>query len=363
MPTRKRTTPTPTKPTDTHVYEFPAIKGIQAGREYYTCMVPISVLAKIFMFDEEEVPVELRAQRTLNESRANKIRDYVIENPKGYVLPALTASIDGDMEFKAVEERGALSDVGTLRVPIASKFLINDGQHRKAGLAKALADDPDLQYESIAVVFFWDIGLKRSQQIFSDINRNAKAPDASINMTFDHRDPWANLTREVIKAVPFLRMYTQNEGGSIKKTSGKLLLRKWVYDANKKLCESLTTERREAYAIAFWNALVANIPEWQQIQDHKLNAFDVRTEYVSGCAIALTALSQIGSELAFRSELIEHPEKLSEVLAPLSGIDWHKLASDWYGMVVEPGTGKMMVKAHNLELLEVYLKEKLKAAK
>lgn len=107
--------------------------------------------------------------------------------------------------------------------------------------------------------------------------------------------------------------------------------------------------------------MVANIPEWQQILTHKLAPFDVRTEYVSGSAIALSALAQIGSELAMRSELVENPDKLSLVLEPLSSINWHKLSSDWYGMVVEPGTGKMMVKAHNLDLLVNYLKEKLKA--
>lgn len=356
MPPRKAK-PEPTKPTDTHVYQFPAIRGMQGNREYYTCIVPIPVLTKIFLFDEDDVPIELRSQRTLSESRANQIRDYVIENPNTYVFSALTASIDGDIQFVPVEERGILCDVGTLRAPIAARYLINDGQHRRAGLARALAENPELQDESVAVVFFMDTGLKRAQQIFSDINRNAKAPDPSITLAFDHRDPWANLTREVIKAVPFLRMYTQSEGGSIQKTSGKLLLRKWVYDANKRLCESLP-EQREDYCIAFWSALVAHIPEWQQIMNHKLAAFDVRMNYISGCAITVNALSRLGGVLA-SPDLAENQELLMDKFAPLADIDWHKLAPDWNGMIVEPGTGKMLTKFHNLQMLVDYFKEKL----
>ena len=40
-------------------------------------------------------------------------------------------------------------------------------------IIKALDQRPDLAYESIAVVFFIDIGLERCQQTFSDLNRYA----------------------------------------------------------------------------------------------------------------------------------------------------------------------------------------------
>ena len=35
-------------------YSFPAIRGIQAGREYYTSMCPMRLIPKIFYYDEEE---------------------------------------------------------------------------------------------------------------------------------------------------------------------------------------------------------------------------------------------------------------------------------------------------------------------
>ena len=48
------------------VYRFPAVKGVQATREYYVTMVPLKMIPKLFPDDEEYVPPEYRAQRKLN---------------------------------------------------------------------------------------------------------------------------------------------------------------------------------------------------------------------------------------------------------------------------------------------------------
>lgn len=38
-------------------YTFPAIRGIQAGREFYISMCPLRLIPKIFIFDEDELPL------------------------------------------------------------------------------------------------------------------------------------------------------------------------------------------------------------------------------------------------------------------------------------------------------------------
>ena len=62
-------------------YVFPAIRGIQAGREYYISMCPLRLLAKLFVFDNEELMPEIRAQRTLNKARVPDIARYIVSNP------------------------------------------------------------------------------------------------------------------------------------------------------------------------------------------------------------------------------------------------------------------------------------------
>ena len=47
------------------------------------------------------------------------------------------------------------------------------------------------EYLMISVVFFEDKGLKRSQQMFSDLNKNSVKPTKSLNILYDHRDEFA----------------------------------------------------------------------------------------------------------------------------------------------------------------------------
>ena len=76
-------------------YAFPAIRGIQAGREYYISMCPLRLIPKIFLFDEDEMVPELRAQRSLIRARIPEITQYILDHPRDYVFSAITASIDG----------------------------------------------------------------------------------------------------------------------------------------------------------------------------------------------------------------------------------------------------------------------------
>ena len=150
------------------VYRFPVVKGIQADRVYYIAMVPMKMLPRLFPGEDEYVPPEYRVQRRLNESRIPVISRYILKNRKNYVFSALAASIDGEFEFNA----GDVSDeVGVLEVSMDARFLLNDGQHRKAAILEALREDDTLGEETIAVVFYEDKGLSRSQQIFTDFPR------------------------------------------------------------------------------------------------------------------------------------------------------------------------------------------------
>src|SRR5437588_8295322 len=121
-------------------YTFPAIRGVQATREYYTSMCPLRIIPKLFYFDEEEAELspELRAQRTLNRTRVPEIASYILTNPKDYAFSALTASIDGEVKFDALGSDPNSSRVGLLHVPMDARFIINDGQHRRAAIEAAI---------------------------------------------------------------------------------------------------------------------------------------------------------------------------------------------------------------------------------
>jgi len=118
-------------------YHFPAVRGIQAKREYYIAMVPLRLLSRLFPAEDEIVLPEYRAQRRINEARIPEIKRYILDNRTTYVFSALSASIDGGYQFTPFSD----ADVGILEVDMDSVFLINDGQHRKAAIEEALKED------------------------------------------------------------------------------------------------------------------------------------------------------------------------------------------------------------------------------
>ena len=113
-----------------YTYTFPALRGVQAGREYFVAMCPLKLLPRIFLFDESPVPAELRAQRTLNTARIPEIARYILQNPSDYAFSAITAAINGKVRFEPIDQESP--DNGSLIVSMSAQFVINDGQHRRA---------------------------------------------------------------------------------------------------------------------------------------------------------------------------------------------------------------------------------------
>ena len=199
-------------------YQFPAVKGVQAGREYYISMVPLKILSKLFPKEEEYILPEHRAQRKINEARIPEIKKYILDNRDTYVFSALSASVDGEFKFTPFTN----TDVGILEVDMESVFLINDGQHRKAAIEAAMAEDYSLEKETISIVFFSDDGLARSQQMFTDLNKHAVKTSNSLATLYDSRDRLAVATKNIIDKIPFLKRYTDKERDILGKNASNL---------------------------------------------------------------------------------------------------------------------------------------------
>src|SRR5262249_39915186 len=151
--------------------------------------------------DEEGIPSELKAQRTLNKGRIPQLVRYIVENPQNYVLSSLAASIDGEIVFEPFGTDHASKKLGTLHMPVEARLLINDGQHRLAAIETAIKESPSLGNDTISVVLFVDAGLERSQQMFADLNRYAVRPPKSLGILYDHRDPMSRLVWHLVGSV------------------------------------------------------------------------------------------------------------------------------------------------------------------
>ena len=72
---------------------FSVIRGTIGTRPYYSLLVPLSELPRLFRFtDWTGGPSVLHAQRVLNRARVLEIARYILENRNGYLLSSITAS-------------------------------------------------------------------------------------------------------------------------------------------------------------------------------------------------------------------------------------------------------------------------------
>ncbi len=316
-------------------YSFPAIRGVQAGREYYVSMCPLRLIPKIFLFDEDELVPEVRAQRVLNRVRIPEMARYLVDNPSDYIFSALTASVDGQTTFQALAEEGDAAHIGVLRISMDARFIINDGQHRRAAIEAAMHERPELADENIAVVFFQDTGLKRTQQMFSDLNRYAIRPSRSLNILYDHRDELALLTKDVVRTCKAFRGVVEMEKTALATRSMKLFTLSAIHTANKALLRQVESDVHAMLDIvcAYWEHVDDRVPEWGMVRAREMTASEVRQTFIHSHGVALHALGKVGSTLLQSEE-----QEWSRHLDKFAGLDWRRDSSLWDGRAIVGGT-------------------------
>lgn len=321
---------------DSGYYVFSAVRGIQAGKEYYICMFKMRLVPRIFLFDEQELQPEIRAQRILNKGRIPAITSYIINNPKDYIFSSLTVSIDSEVKFIPLVEDPTYYNIGSLKIPMAARFVINDGQHRRAAIEEAIKQNPSLGDETISVVLFVDLGLEHSQQMFSDLNRYAIRPTKSLNILYDHRDPFSKMVQDLTYKVRIFDGLTDMEKSAISNRSIKLFTLSGIYHATEELLldkkdQDLNEQNR--IAIEFWNEASKHIEEWQLVKERKISSAELRADYICAHAVALIGLGRAG-----RALINQYPDNWKQRLGKIKEIDWHRSnRQQWEGRVTIGG--------------------------
>jgi len=318
-------------------YVFPAIRGIQAGREFYVSMCPLRLLPRLFTFDEEELVPELRAQRTLNKARIPDIARYIVNNRDCYTFSAITVSIDGAIKFDSMGTDDLASfRMGTLTVSMDAKFIVNDGQHRRAAIVQALETMPELGEETIAVVFFFDRGLERCQQMFADLNRYAVKPSASLGILYDHRSATAALARHLSLTSSVFKNMIETESSSLSPRSRKLFTLSAIHFATMEL---LIEKEVEDFAssskkcLEFWEFVGEQIPEWTYVRDSMMTSGEVRRDFIHSHAIVLQALGRAGRSL-YQLSTVERTKRIK----CLRNVDWARSnVATWEGRAMIGG--------------------------
>lgn len=337
-------------------YSFPAIRGIQAQRQFFVIMCPLNVLPKLFIFNEEdELPPEYRAQRIVNKNRIPDMAEYIINNPKDYVFSSLTSSIDGEYEFIANDDN-TFKDIGLLKISMDSKLLINDGQHRKYAIEEAIKVNPELKNENISVVLFIDEDLKRSQQIFSDLNKHAVNVSKSIGILYDSRDELAILCKDLLDSIPDMKAYTDLENSTLAKFSNKLFTLSNIYNANKRIIgkKNIDDGNLRTFIFDYWKLLSNNFNEWKLVFKKEISPYNSRKDSISSYGVILEAIGIIGNYI-----FVNNIKDWKNYLININEINWHRSnLIDWDKRVIS-SSGRIQKNSKCIKLACNLIKMKL----
>ena len=167
-----------------------------------------------------------------------------------------------------------------------------------------------------------DIGLKRCQQMFADLNRHAIRPSRSLGILYDHRDDRAELCRRVATTSSVFRDVVEMERSTLSVRSRRLFTFSAIYSATNALMLNVeldSLEEKTQLAGSFWEEVGKHIPDWELVRSRKISAGEVREDSIHSHGVVLQAIGRVGNSL-----LHHHKKGWRKKLTGLRDIDWSR---------------------------------------
>lgn len=314
------------------IVHIPAMCGKIGSRTYYACLMPLNAIPNLFKFtDWAGFTPEDREQRVLNEKRVPDLKNYILDNEDDYIFASITASYKSPVDFVPAGNIDASGgEIGVLKLKLGDELIINDGQHRCAGIAEAVKANPAIGDHTISVLLFpWE-STERVQQMFSDLNRFVQKTSKSLDILYDKRDQFSAATLAALEKVPLMNALTDKDNVSLKAKSPKLFTLAALYDANRELLkgrESMPIMENAQALAEFWETVCDNMADWQEVYSGRQIAGEMRAARISSHSTVLRALGGLGQELL-------SAEGQASRLRLLREIDWSKKNPDWEGVCI-----------------------------
>lgn len=307
----------------------PAMRGKMGTRTYYACLMPMNAVPQFFKFtDWAGIGPEDREQRVLNIKRVPDLASYITENEDDYLFSSITASYKSEPTF---EPYSPGQNIGILKLRLGDELIINDGQHRAAGIVQALKDGSlSFREDTLSVLLFpWE-STDRVQQMFSDLNRFVQKTSKSLDILYDKRDDTAAATLAMIEKVPVFKELTEKEKVSLETRSTKLFTLAALYDANVELLKG--HDKHDIVANAglltdYWTEVAKHMPDWSQVLSGRKLAIELRQEKIASHSTVLRALGGLGVDLLATGEW-------KAALPGLEDIDWSKKNPEWENICI-----------------------------
>lgn len=205
---------------------LPALRGRFGSWVYYACLMPIEELGARVSYAEEIHPDKALSQliqRSLEGPRARHIAVYVSSTKDRFFSSLVLATYGGSPEwlevgnFRATSEpklvkqisESALDSIGFLRLTGREKIFAIDGQHRLAGIKRALNDGAHLAQEVVPALLVGHkrdaSGMRRTRRLFTTLNKTAVPVRKRDIIALDEDDVMAITARRLVEENPAFR--------------------------------------------------------------------------------------------------------------------------------------------------------------
>lgn len=202
---------------------LPAICGKMGNWTFYSSVMPMVELAKRVNYAEEihtNPGLSEMIQRKLSGKRANEICRYLTERPdrffnslviafylgpptwlSGSITPSASSEVENSFDIEDIRESG--SRLGILQLNGNEKLFALDGQHRLSGIKSAHKKGLLPVDDCVPVIFVAHnndkAGIRRSREIFTTLNKEAKKVGVGDIIALDENDPAAIITRMLVE--------------------------------------------------------------------------------------------------------------------------------------------------------------------
>lgn len=328
---------------------FPAVRGRMGETEFFCSVLTYGEVARLVQFVEDvddwtpDTDPESKSQRRLNTGRVEREMVPYLLGVTDHFYSALTVEVrpallgEGDVAVPFVETGPAIPggmSVGQVVLDGTETLYALDGQHRLKSIQLAIRQRPDMAREQIAVIMVPFRSQRRSQLLFSDLNRYAKSPSKSISLLFSHRDPIVTLAKALVEKVDLLNGRVEFESTSLSKHTPSLITLSTLYEMTRSLLRGRTHDEIDSSGelerqAAIWAAMVDSIAPWRQVAD--------RTEhpaYLRGKYLAMHGVCQQAIGIAVAAAVGDGSETVT-LLAPLRSVDWRTTNPEWQGVAVQ----------------------------
>lgn len=201
---------------------MPALRGSFGDWTYYACLLPLRELAARVSYANELHAAQALSQliqRSLEGSRASHIASY-LQTPERFFNSLVLATYGGHPEwfevgnFRSESHAAIVNEVseesmdslGFLRLGADAKIFAIDGQHRLAGIKKAVAAKGGAENDVISILLVGHrktaAGLQRTRRLFTTLNKTAVPVTKKDIIALDEDDVMAITARRLVETNP-----------------------------------------------------------------------------------------------------------------------------------------------------------------